>query len=211
MVPGSGRTPSCGGPWRRCISAQRSPRSTALLSLPLWCRSLMIRASRKVTVPVLVSALYLACAITHLTAGEMSEEFGPRRILRVGIELVLAGGASQDLATSIVSRVVIGVGKSARYPLPMVLVFRRATRGRDRCRPSPPATGGTHKVEQKFLTHEGFMTQIARTQPPIGPAHRDALRPTTAPQCGASPGLTQGCPVEPGNRGEPARYEGGAD
>jgi MFS family permease len=38
---------------------------------------------------VLVSALYLASSIAQLTAGKLSEEFGPRRVFLSGILLVL--------------------------------------------------------------------------------------------------------------------------
>ncbi|MCU1494490.1 MAG: hypothetical protein JWO62_2254 [Acidimicrobiaceae bacterium] len=80
---------------------------------------------------VLVSALYLACAIAQPTAGKLSEEFGPRRVFQVGIALVLVGGivggVGQNLAMLIVSRVIIGVGTSAGYPSAMVLVRRRAS------------------------------------------------------------------------------------
>src|ERR1700746_1642026 len=41
---------------------------------------------------ILVSSLYLACAIAQPTAGKLAEEFGPRRVFLAGIMLVLAGG-----------------------------------------------------------------------------------------------------------------------
>ena len=79
---------------------------------------------------ILVSALYLACAIAQPTAGKLSEEFGPRRVFQVGIVLVLIGGIvggfANDMAMLIVSRVLIGVGTSAGYPSAMLMVRRRA-------------------------------------------------------------------------------------
>src|SRR5580698_8916651 len=41
---------------------------------------------------ILVSSLYLACAIAQPTAGKLAEEFGPRRVFLAGIVLVLIGG-----------------------------------------------------------------------------------------------------------------------
>ena len=79
---------------------------------------------------ILVSSLYLACAIAQPTAGKLAEEFGPRRVFLAGIVLVLAGGLvggfAPDLTTLIVARVLIGVGTSAGYPSAMLLIRRRA-------------------------------------------------------------------------------------
>ena len=78
----------------------------------------------------LVSALYLASAITQPTAGKLAEVFGPRRIFLTGICLVLAGGVvgglSQSLAMLIVARVLIGIGTSGGYPSAMLMIRRRA-------------------------------------------------------------------------------------
>ncbi|HJY65679.1 MAG TPA: MFS transporter, partial [Streptosporangiaceae bacterium] len=43
---------------------------------------------------ILVSSLYLACAIAQPTAGKLAEEFGPRRVFLAGIVLVLLGGVT---------------------------------------------------------------------------------------------------------------------
>jgi MFS family permease len=79
---------------------------------------------------VLVSSLYLACAIAQPTAGKLAEEFGPRRVFLTGIVVVLLGGVlggvAQNLTTLIVARVLIGIGTSAGYPTAMVLIRRRA-------------------------------------------------------------------------------------
>ncbi|MFF9787429.1 MFS transporter [Streptomyces nigrescens] len=79
---------------------------------------------------VLVSALYLACAIAQPMGGKLAEEFGPRRVFLAGILIVLAGGTvgglGQDLTALVVARVLIGVGSSAVYPSAMLLVRRRA-------------------------------------------------------------------------------------
>ncbi|WP_411135532.1 MFS transporter [Streptomyces sp. C10] len=79
---------------------------------------------------VLVSALYLACAIAQPMGGKLAEEFGPRRVFLAGILIVLAGGTvgglGQDLTALVVARVLIGVGSSAVYPSAMLLIRRRA-------------------------------------------------------------------------------------
>ncbi|QIY59546.1 multidrug efflux MFS transporter [Streptomyces sp. RPA4-5] len=79
---------------------------------------------------VLVSALYLACAIAQPVGGKLAEEFGPRRVFLTGVLIVLAGGVvgglGEDLTALIVARVLIGVGSSAVYPSAMLLIRRRA-------------------------------------------------------------------------------------
>src|SRR5208282_1720060 len=79
---------------------------------------------------VLVAALYMACIVAQPAAGKLSEVFGPRRVFLAGILAVLAGGVlggfGHDLATLIVSRVLIGVGTSTGYPSAMLLIRQRA-------------------------------------------------------------------------------------
>ncbi|WP_330476966.1 MFS transporter [Streptomyces platensis] len=79
---------------------------------------------------VLVSALYLACAIAQPVGGKLAEEFGPRRVFLAGVLIVLAGGVvgglGEDLTALAVARVLIGVGSSAVYPSAMLLIRRRA-------------------------------------------------------------------------------------
>ncbi len=79
---------------------------------------------------ILVSSLYLACAIAQPTAGKLAEEFGPRRVFLAGIVLVLAGGLvgglGNDLAVLVVARVLIGVGTSCGYPTAMLIIRRRS-------------------------------------------------------------------------------------
>ena len=79
---------------------------------------------------ILVSSLYLACAIAQPTAGKLSEEFGPRRVFLVGIVLVMlggvVGGAGNSLAVLVAARVLIGVGTSCGYPSAMVIIRRRS-------------------------------------------------------------------------------------
>jgi len=79
---------------------------------------------------ILVSSLYLACAIAQPTAGKLAEEFGPRRVFLAGIVLVLLGGVTgglgHNLAVLVVARILIGVGTSCGYPSAMVIIRRRS-------------------------------------------------------------------------------------
>ena len=79
---------------------------------------------------ILVSSLYLACAIAQPTAGKLAEEFGPRRVFLAGIFLVLLGGVvgglGNNLAVLVVARVLIGAGTSGGYPSAMVIIRRRS-------------------------------------------------------------------------------------
>lgn len=79
---------------------------------------------------ILVTALYLACAIAQPTGGKLAEVFGPRRVFLWGIVIVFAGGilggVAHNLGTLIVARVLIGIGTSAGYPSAMLLIRRRA-------------------------------------------------------------------------------------
>ena len=79
---------------------------------------------------ILVSALYLACAIAQPTAGKLAEEFGPRRVFLAGIVVVLLGGVTgglgNNLAVLVVARVLIGAGTSCAYPSAMVIIRRRS-------------------------------------------------------------------------------------
>jgi MFS family permease len=79
---------------------------------------------------ILVSSLYLTCAIAQPTAGKLSEEFGPRRIFLAGIAVVLVGGAvggiAGGLSMLVCARVLIGLGTSTGYPSAMLLIRRRS-------------------------------------------------------------------------------------
>ena len=79
---------------------------------------------------ILVSSLYLACAIAQPTAGKLAEEFGPRRVFLAGIVVVLlgglVGGLGNSLAVLVVARVLISIGTSCGYPSAMVIIRRRS-------------------------------------------------------------------------------------
>lgn len=79
---------------------------------------------------LLVSVLYLACAIAQPTAGKLSERIGPRTVFMAGAWLVviggLIGGCATVLSQLVVSRVLIGMGASRGYPSAMLMVNRRA-------------------------------------------------------------------------------------
>ena len=81
---------------------------------------------------LLISALYLTCAIAQPTAGKLSEIIGPRSVFMAGAALVmiggLLGGFAPNLGVLLTSRVLIGAGTSCGYPAAMMLVRRRADR-----------------------------------------------------------------------------------
>jgi MFS family permease len=90
---------------------------------------------------ILISSLYLTCAVAQPTAGRLAEEFGPRRVFLLGIGVVLAGGVLGAVAGSLTmlvwARVLIGLGTSAGYPTAMMLIRRRAA---DAGLEAPPST-----------------------------------------------------------------------
>ena len=81
---------------------------------------------------LLISALYLTCAIAQPTAGKLSEIIGPRSVFMAGAALVMIGGLlsgfAPNLGVLLTSRVLIGAGTSCGYPAAMLLVRRRADR-----------------------------------------------------------------------------------
>lgn len=117
---------------------------------------------------VLISVLYLATAIGQPTAGALAEEFGPRRVLVIGVVALLAGGLVGGVAASlpalVVGRVLIGVGTSCAYPSAMLLIRRRAVQARLEAPPGPVLGG---------LVIAGSVTAAAGL--PIGGVLVDAL------------------------------------
>src|SRR6202012_1770296 len=72
---------------------------------------------------ILISSLYLTSAVAQPTCGRLAEQLGPRRVFLAGIAIVLLGGilggVAHDMTMLVISRVMIGVGTSARYPSAM--------------------------------------------------------------------------------------------
>lgn len=116
-----------------------NPVNSTLISTALTpiSQGLAIPASQAT---LLVSVLYLACAIAQPTAGKLSEAIGARKVFMAGAWLVilggLIGGAAGGLAQLIVSRVLIGLGTSCGYPSAMLMV---RTRAREAGLDEPPA------------------------------------------------------------------------
>ena len=81
---------------------------------------------------ILISSLYVTCAVAQPAAGRLAEEFGPRRIFVAGVLMVLVAGligaVGRDMGMLLVARVLIGAGTSAGYPAAMLLIRRRAER-----------------------------------------------------------------------------------
>lgn len=80
----------------------------------------------------LISALYLATAVSAPTAGRLADLFGPRRVFFVGLGLVAVGGALGPLVPSlgglIAARVILGIGTATQYPSAMAIIRARARR-----------------------------------------------------------------------------------
>ncbi|MEV0092276.1 MFS transporter [Streptomyces sp. NPDC050738] len=111
------------------VGAALNPVNSTVIATALVPIAHALHVSVSSTV-VLVSCLYLACAVAQPTAGKLSEEFGPRRVFLTGIGLVLCGGllgsCGRSMAVLVAARVLIGLGTSAGYPAAMILIRRRA-------------------------------------------------------------------------------------
>ncbi|ORW08167.1 MFS transporter [Mycobacterium kyorinense] len=128
-------SPSATFGWRFCtplmVGATLNPINSSLIATAI------VPIAGSVGVPVgrgavLVSALYIATAITQPTAGKLSEVFGARRVFLTGLSAVvvggLVGGFGNTLPMLVVARVLIGVGTSSAYPSAILLIQRRAAR-----------------------------------------------------------------------------------
>lgn len=78
---------------------------------------------------ILVSVLYLACAVAQPTLGRFGEVFGARRVFLAGTVLVFTGGivgaVGNSLGVLIVARILIGIGTSAAFPNAMLTIGAR--------------------------------------------------------------------------------------
>ncbi|MEV5241912.1 MFS transporter [Streptomyces cinnamoneus] len=79
----------------------------------------------------LVSGLYLATAVAQPAMGRLADAFGARRVLLLGLALVLAAAGAAPFAPGlgwlIAARVLLGIGTSAAYPAGMSMLRARAT------------------------------------------------------------------------------------
>ncbi|NLU82321.1 MFS transporter [Rhodococcus sp. HNM0569] len=79
-----------------------------------------------------ISALYIATAVTAPTAGKLGVLLGPRRVYLSGLALIAAGSILGALAPSltwlIVARVILGIGTASQYPTAMTIVRAIAER-----------------------------------------------------------------------------------
>ncbi|MGW6144857.1 MFS transporter [Streptomyces sp. NPDC055140] len=112
------------------MGAALNPVNSSLIATALVSIAVAMHVPVGQTV-VLISCLYLTSAIAQPIAGRLSEEFGPRRVFLAGITVVLAagviGGLAANMATLVVTRILIGLGTSAGYPAAMLLIRRRAS------------------------------------------------------------------------------------
>ncbi|MBB5707453.1 MFS transporter [Sphingopyxis panaciterrulae] len=78
----------------------------------------------------LVASLYLTAAIAQPVLGSFADRFGARRTLVWATVILglggIAGIVAQDMATLILSRVLIGFGTSSAYPCAVAIIRQRA-------------------------------------------------------------------------------------
>ncbi|TXG92280.1 MFS transporter [Rhodococcus rhodnii] len=103
-----------------------------------------------------ISALYIATAVSAPTAGRLGVLVGPRKLFLGGLALVAVGSLVGALAPSlgwlIAGRVILGIGTAAQYPTAMTIVRSIATR-----------TGGETRSALAILT------VCAQTMVALGP------------------------------------------
>ncbi|TQF74232.1 MFS transporter [Rhodococcus spelaei] len=79
-----------------------------------------------------ISALYIATAVTAPTAGRLGALFGARRVYLGGLTLIALGAVAGALAPSlgwlIAARVLLGIGTATQYPNAMTIVREYADR-----------------------------------------------------------------------------------
>lgn len=79
-----------------------------------------------------ISALYIATAVTGPAAGRLGELFGARRVYTTGLVLIAIGSIMGTLAPSIgwliAARVILGIGTATQYPTAMTIVRTMAER-----------------------------------------------------------------------------------
>ncbi|MFC9788739.1 MFS transporter [Rhodococcus sp. NPDC127528] len=79
-----------------------------------------------------ISALYIATAVTAPTAGRLGAVLGARRVYLGGLVLIAVGAVAGALAPSlgwlIAARVLLGIGTATQYPTAMTIVREYADR-----------------------------------------------------------------------------------
>ncbi|WP_187289924.1 MFS transporter, partial [Microbacterium sp. B24] len=82
----------------------------------------------------LVAAVYVASAVGQPAMGRLAGQFGPRRMLVVGLGVVTLAGVIGALAPTfawlVVSRALVGIGTAAGYPCAMAIIRTRADAAR---------------------------------------------------------------------------------
>lgn len=83
-----------------------------------------------------ISALYIATAVTGPAAGRLGDIFGARRVYLAGLALIAAGSVlgalAPNIGTLIAARIILGIGTATQYPTAMTIVRTMAARTRTR-------------------------------------------------------------------------------
>ncbi|MGQ4267487.1 MFS transporter [Nocardiopsis changdeensis] len=81
---------------------------------------------------LLVTALYVASAVSQPVLGRLVDRYGPKRLYVAGMALAAAAGLvpllAPTFAGALVSRVAVGIGTSAAYPAAMTAIRNRSVR-----------------------------------------------------------------------------------
>ena len=141
---GPPRTPRCscrtGGRWRsssRSCSASSWPPSTRPSSAPRCPRSSATSAARNELYTWVVTIYLLTGTITGVFYGKLSDIYGRRPMLLIGISIFLLGSACRGLSWSMESLILFrgiqGVGAGAIFPISLAVIgdlFTPAERGK---------------------------------------------------------------------------------
>ena len=111
------------------VASILNPMNTSSLATALPDIARDLHASAAAT-GLLVAVVYVASAIAQPVMGGVATRFDARRVMQIGLALVLAAGVVGGLAQTtnhlLISRVLVGVGTSAAVPAAMVLLRQRA-------------------------------------------------------------------------------------
>lgn len=77
-----------------------------------------------------LSAFYIASAVSSTVSGALAEIFGPKRVYLAGVGVIalgaVVGGLAPNLAVLLLARVLLAIGTGAQYPSAMTIVRRYA-------------------------------------------------------------------------------------